>query len=144
MHSYKCNLFCATLSMSDLEQAEICEKYNDPKTKELIKKAVMSNSHVGNAVSHTLKNKGASKGSSQRCNRRTIFGSTKNHSVKGSLNNHLCFTFLYFEEPSFTTKNLLWNRKVPSDVKGSLWNHLDKKVLICYREAPLYIYIYMP
>ncbi len=40
-----------------------------------------------------LKNKGASKGSSSD-GRRTIFGSTKNLSVKGSLKNHLFFTFL--------------------------------------------------
>ncbi len=41
MHSYKCSLYCANLSVSDLEQAEICEKYNVPKTKELIKWVVI-------------------------------------------------------------------------------------------------------
>ncbi len=31
MHSYEYSLYCATLSVYDLEQAEICEKYNNPK-----------------------------------------------------------------------------------------------------------------
>ncbi len=26
-----------------------------------------------------------------------------------------------------------------SDVKGSLWNHLDKNVLLWHREAPLFL-----
>ncbi len=60
------------------------------------------------------------------CHRRTIFGSTKNHSVKGYLKNHLFLTFLYSEEPSFATNNLLWN-KGSADIKGSSWNHSDKK-----------------
>uniref|UniRef100_A0A672KZF3 5'-AMP-activated protein kinase subunit gamma-1 n=1 Tax=Sinocyclocheilus grahami TaxID=75366 RepID=A0A672KZF3_SINGR len=50
---------------------------------------------------YTLKNKGASKGSSQRCHRRTIFGSTKKHSVKGSLKNHLFLNFLFGFSLSF-------------------------------------------
>lgn len=55
MHSCKCNLYCATLSVSDLERAEICEKYNDPNTKELIKKSCYrSNSHVGSTVSNAI------------------------------------------------------------------------------------------
>ncbi len=55
MHSYECNLYCVTLSVSDLERAEICEKYNDPKTKELIKiSCYRSNSHVGSAVSYAI------------------------------------------------------------------------------------------
>ncbi len=55
MCSYECNLYCATLSVSDLERAEICEKYNDPKTKELIKvSCYRSNSHVGSAVSYAI------------------------------------------------------------------------------------------
>jgi len=33
MHSYKCKLYCVTLSVSDLEQAETCEKYNDRRQK---------------------------------------------------------------------------------------------------------------
>ncbi len=54
MHSYECILYCATLSVSDLERAEICEKYNDPK-KELIKiSCYRSNSHVGSAVSYAI------------------------------------------------------------------------------------------
>ncbi len=37
MHSNKCNLYSATLYyfISELEQAEICERYNDPKKKKL-------------------------------------------------------------------------------------------------------------
>ncbi len=55
MHSYECNLYCATLSVSDLERAEICEKYNNPKTNELIKiSCYSSNSHVGSAVSYAI------------------------------------------------------------------------------------------
>ncbi len=47
---------------------------------------------------YTLKNKGASKGSSSDAiDRRTIFGSTKHHSVKGSKKNHLFLTFLLSE-----------------------------------------------
>ncbi len=30
-------------------------------------------------------------------------------------------------------------QKGSSDVKGSLWNHLDKNVLLWYREAPLFL-----
>ncbi len=30
-------------------------------------------------------------------------------------------------------------QKRSSDVKGSLWNHLDKKVLLWHREAPLFL-----
>ncbi len=29
-----------------------------------------------------------------------------------------------------------------SDVKGSLWNHLDRKALLCHREAPLYLRVH--
>ncbi len=43
------------LSVSDLERAEICEKYNDPKTKELIKiSCYRFSSHVGSAVSYAI------------------------------------------------------------------------------------------
>ncbi len=34
-------------------------------------------------------------------------------------------------------------QKGSSDVKGSLWNHLDKKVLLWHREAPLFLRVYM-
>ncbi len=76
------------------------------------------------------------KGSSQRCYRKNIFGSTKNHSVKGSLKN---ISFLSF----YNLKNLIHHKKTflkqkgSSDVKGSLWNYLDKQVLLWHREAPL-------
>ncbi len=33
-------------------------------------------------------------------------------------------------------------QKGSSDVKGSLWNHLDKKVLLWHREAPLFLRVY--
>ncbi len=68
---------------------------------------------------YSLKNKAASK----RCHRRAIFGSTKNSSVKGSLNNHLFPTFLWSEEPSFTTNNLLWKWKVLQILKVLYGSH---------------------
>ncbi len=33
-------------------------------------------------------------------------------------------------------------QKVYSDVKGSLWNHLDKKVILWRHEAPLFLRVY--
>ncbi len=55
MHSYECNLYCTTYPVSDLELKGICEKYNDPKTKELIKiSCYRCNSHVGSAVSYFI------------------------------------------------------------------------------------------
>ncbi len=33
-------------------------------------------------------------------------------------------------------------QKGSSDVKGSLWNHLDKKVILWHREAPLFLRVY--
>ncbi len=33
-------------------------------------------------------------------------------------------------------------QKGSSDVKGSLWNHLDKKVLLWHREAPLFLRVW--
>jgi len=52
MHSYKCNLYFTTFSVSDLERTEICEKYNGLKTKELLKNKLLcrSNSFVGSAA----------------------------------------------------------------------------------------------
>ncbi len=34
-------------------------------------------------------------------------------------------------------------QKGSSDVKGSLLNHLDKKVLLWHREAPLFLRVYL-
>ncbi len=34
-------------------------------------------------------------------------------------------------------------QKGSSDVKGSLWNHSDKKVLLWHREAPLFLRVYI-
>lgn len=49
MQSYECDVCCATLS--DLERAEIWEKYNNPKRKELIKMSCYtSNSHMGSST----------------------------------------------------------------------------------------------
>ncbi len=33
-------------------------------------------------------------------------------------------------------------QKGASDVKGSLWNHLDKNVLLWHLEAPLFLRVY--
>ncbi len=42
-------------TVSNLERAEICDKYNDPKTKEQIQiSCYRSNSHVGSAVSYAI------------------------------------------------------------------------------------------
>ncbi len=34
-------------------------------------------------------------------------------------------------------------QKGSSDVKGSLWNHLDKKVILWHREAPLFLRVHV-
>ncbi len=34
-------------------------------------------------------------------------------------------------------------QKGSAAVKGSLWNHLDKKVLLWHREAPLFLRVYV-
>ncbi len=44
-------------------------------------------------------------------------------------------TFFHHNEPFVKQKG-------SSDVKGSLWNHLDKKVLLWHREAPLFLWVY--
>ncbi len=54
-----------------------------------------------------------------------MFGSTINYSVKGSLKNHPFLPFV--------------KQKGSSDVEASLWNHLDKKVLLWHREAPFFL-----
>ncbi len=53
---------------------------------------------------------------------RTIFGSTKNHSVKGSLKNISSLPFIIWRT-FFNHKEPLVKQKY---VKGSLWNYLDK------------------
>ncbi len=70
---------------------------------------------------------------------RTIFGSTKNHSVKGSLKNHLFIIWRTF----FRHKEAFVKQKGSSDIKGSLWKNLDKKVLLWHREAPLFLRVYL-
>ncbi len=59
----------------------------------------------------TLKNKGASKGSSSDAIEEPFLVPQKTI-VKCSLRNHLFLTFLSSENPYFATKNLSWNRKV--------------------------------
>ncbi len=39
----------------------------------------------------------------------------------------------------FHHKEPFVKQKASSDVKGSLWNHLDKTVLLWHREAPLFL-----
>ncbi len=59
----------------------------------------------------------------------------------------------FFKEPSLPYLFIIWrtffHHKEPfvkqngsSDVKGSLWNNLDKKVLLWHREAPLFLRVY--
>ncbi len=71
--------------------------------------------------------------------RRTSFGSTKNCWVKGSLKNHLFLTICLIWRTFFHHKEPFVIQKVFSDVKGCLWNHLDKKVILWNREAPLFL-----
>jgi len=59
------------------------------------------------------------------------------------------FSQSFFKEPSlafYNLKNLLSpqrktfvNEKGSSDVKGSLWNHLHKQVILWHREEPLFL-----
>ncbi len=65
----------------------------------------------------------------KRCHWRTIFGSTKNHPVKGSLS----YLFIIWRT-FFHHKEAFVKQKGSSDIKGSLWNHLDNKVLLWHRE----------
>uniref|UniRef100_A0A673MUE5 Rho guanine nucleotide exchange factor 25 n=1 Tax=Sinocyclocheilus rhinocerous TaxID=307959 RepID=A0A673MUE5_9TELE len=51
-----------------------------------------------------------------------------------SCNTSLPSLYLFFKEPS-----LSYLFKGSSDIKGSLWNHLDKQVLLWHREAPLFL-----
>ncbi len=39
----------------------------------------------------------------------------------------------------FRHKETFVKQKGYSDVIGSLWNHLDKKIILCHREAPLFL-----
>ncbi len=64
---------------------------------------------------YTLKNKGASKCSSSDAKEEQ---------------------FWYHKEPFVKQKG-------SSDVKGSLWNHLDKKCLLWHHEAPLFLRVKM-
>ncbi len=65
------------------------------------------------------------------------------------------FSQRFFKDPSLSYLFIIWrtffHHKEPfvkpkgsSDVKGSLWNHLDKKVLLWHREAPLFLRVYVP
>ncbi len=62
------------------------------------------------------------------------------------------FSQRFFKEPSISYLFIIWRtffnhketfvkQKGSSDVKGSLWNHLDKKVILWHREA-LFLIIY--
>ncbi len=65
------------------------------------------------------------------------FCSTKNHSVKISF-----LTFFIIWRTFFHHKYNFVKQKDSSDVKVSLWNHLDKKVFLWHREAPLFLRVY--
>uniref|UniRef100_A0A673JLE0 Ig-like domain-containing protein n=1 Tax=Sinocyclocheilus rhinocerous TaxID=307959 RepID=A0A673JLE0_9TELE len=57
---------------------------------------------------------------------------------------HEPFSQRFFKEPTFFHhKEPFVKQKGSSDVKGSLWNHLDKKVLLWHREAPLFLRVYL-
>ncbi len=64
------------------------------------------------------------------------------------------FSQRFFKEPSLSYLFIIWRtffrhkepfvkQKGSSDVKGSLWNYLDKKVLLWHREAPLFLSVYI-
>ncbi len=71
---------------------------------------------------------------------------------------YVAYVFIYlkyvlFKEPSLSylfnnLKNLLSpkerlvKQKGSSDIKGSLWNHLDKRVLLWHREAHLFLRVH--
>ncbi len=74
-------------------------------------------------------------GSSQRCHRKNIFGSTKNPSVK----EHLFLTFFIIWRTFFHHKEAFVKQK---DVKSYLWNHLDIKVLLWHHEALLFLRVF--
>ncbi len=62
-----------------------------------------------------------------------MFGSTKNISF---------LPFYNLKNLFFTTKAFV-KQKGYSEVKGTSWNHLDKKVILCHREAPLFLRVYL-
>ncbi len=60
------------------------------------------------------------------------------------------FSQRFFKEPYLPYLFIIWRtffhhkepfvkQKGSSDVKSSLWNHLDKKVILCHREASLFL-----
>ncbi len=92
-------------------------------------------------VTYTLKYKGASKDSSSDAIEEPFLVPKKNIQSR------------FFKEPSLANLSIIWRtfhykepfvkQKGSSDVKGSLWNHLDKKVLLWHREAPLFLRVYL-
>lgn len=74
------------------------------------------------------------KASSQRCYRRTIFGSTKNHLVKCSVKISLLSFYhlkIFFARTFCETKWFFW-------CKRFIMKPLRQKRLLCHREAPLF------
>ncbi len=86
--------------------------------------------HYGRA-DYTLKNKGASKGSSSDAIEEPF-------SQRFYKEPSLSYLFI-FRRTFFRHKEPFVKQKVSSDVKGSLWNYLDKKVLLWHRKAPLFL-----
>ncbi len=61
--------------------------------------------------------------------------------------------FWFHKEPALAFLFIIWRtcfhhkepfvkQKGSSDVKGSLWNHLDKKVILWHRETPLFLRVW--
>ncbi len=72
-----------------------------------------------------------------------MFGSTKNRSVNGSLKNISFLPFYNLKNLFFRHKKAFVKQKGYSEVKDTSWNHLDKKVILCHREAPLFLRVYL-
>ncbi len=76
---------------------------------------------------YILKNKGASKGSSS-------------DAIEEPFSQRTSLSYLFIIWRSFFHhKEAFVKQKGSSDVKDSLWKHLDKKVLLWHREAPWFL-----
>ncbi len=95
----------------------------------------------GRLVTYTLKNKDASEVSSSDAIEEPFLVPQKNIQR-------------FFKEPSLPYLFIIWRtffhhkepfvkQKGSPDVKGSLWNHLDKRALLWHREAPLFLKVYL-
>ncbi len=71
----------------------------------------------------------------------TVLDHKEPFSQKFSQKPSLPYTFIIWRNV-FYQKQPFVKQKGSSDVKGSLWNHLDRKVLLWHHEAPLFLRVY--